>query len=119
MRRTALLAVVVGAICLLVTGPLGAVFGVAVVLARRPAVAAPGSLLVAAGAAAAIATLVEAPLSADTPAIARFVNERPIAGIAGSLVAAGLLALAFTEGAALARPRGTSRDETDQVSSAP
>jgi hypothetical protein len=103
-----------------VTGPLGAVFGVAVVLARRRSVAAACALLVAAGAAAATATLVEAPLSGDTPAVARFVTERPIAGFAGSLVAAGLLALAVTEAAALARERPPGRaEQTDQVSSSP
>src|SRR5262245_33858893 len=111
MRRTVALAVVVGALCLLVTGPLGAIFGVAVVLARRRSVAAACALLAAAGAAAAVATLLEAPLSGDTPAVARFVTERPVAGFAGSLVAAGLLALAITEGAALARERGPSRAE--------
>jgi hypothetical protein len=110
MRRTVVLAIVVGAVCLFVTGPLGALFGVAVVIARRRSVAAACALLVAAGAAAAIATLVEAPLSGDTAAVARFVIERPVAGFAGSLVAAGLLALAVTEGAALARERDVRPD---------
>jgi hypothetical protein len=120
MRRTVALSIVVGILCLLVTGPLGALFGIAVVVARRRSVAAACVLLVAAGTAAAIATLVEAPLSAGTPAVARFVTERPVAGYAGSLVAAGLLALAIAEGNALASERHRDRTApTDQVSSSP